>query len=194
VSSYLIDNFLVYYWQLPAQIRNQARKVDRLWRQNPHHPSLCFKRAHTTEPIYAVRVGRGWRVLGLREGRPSTGFGSVRTPTMIASYPSGRSTTGFHSNLPKDVVRCVGRGAYEGPDENSDSGALPLPNEGLEPTPYSLCCAPAFGHSSGPAFGMTSTGVAGGTPVTAVMSKRAFEFPIRAISASRLWTLRGCIT
>ena len=68
MNSYLTEDFLVYYRQLPAQIRDQARKAYRLWRQNPHHPSLRFKRVHTTEPIYAVRVGRGWRVLGLREG------------------------------------------------------------------------------------------------------------------------------
>ena len=39
----------------------------RFWKQNPNHPSLQFKRVHTRELIYAVRVGIGWRVLGLRE-------------------------------------------------------------------------------------------------------------------------------
>jgi hypothetical protein len=68
VNSCVTEDFLVYYRQLPAQIRDQARKAYRLWRQNAHHPSLRFKRVHTTEPIYAVRIGRGWRVLGLREG------------------------------------------------------------------------------------------------------------------------------
>jgi hypothetical protein len=68
VNSYLTEDFLVSYRLLPAQIRNQARKAYRLWKQNPHHPGLRFKRVHTTEPLYAVRVGRGWRVLGLREG------------------------------------------------------------------------------------------------------------------------------
>ena len=56
MNSYLTEDFLVYYRQLPAQIRDQARKAYRLWRQNPRHPSLRFKRVHTTEPIYAACV------------------------------------------------------------------------------------------------------------------------------------------
>jgi len=34
---------------------------------DPAHPSLAFKRVHATEPIYSVRVSRGYRALGLRE-------------------------------------------------------------------------------------------------------------------------------
>ena len=68
MNSYLTDDFLAYYNELPAQVREQARKNYRLWKQNPNHPSLRFKRIHATEPIYSVRVGRQWRALGLREG------------------------------------------------------------------------------------------------------------------------------
>src|SRR5262249_29566417 len=60
--------------------------------------------------------------------RPSTGFGSVRTPTMIASYPSCKATTLFHGSVHKDIARDVGREECEGPDGDSDSGALPPPN------------------------------------------------------------------
>ena len=52
--------------QLPGDIQRQARAAYRLWRQNPHHPSLHFKRVHPTAPIYSVRVGRAWHALGLR--------------------------------------------------------------------------------------------------------------------------------
>ena len=45
-----------------------ARKAFRLWRQDPSHPSLHFKRVHSREPVYSVRVSLGWRVLGLHEG------------------------------------------------------------------------------------------------------------------------------
>jgi hypothetical protein len=41
---------------------------------NPSHPSLHFKRIHGQEPIYAVRVSRGWRALGLRENDAITWF------------------------------------------------------------------------------------------------------------------------
>lgn len=41
---------------------------------NPAHPSLRFKRVHTTKPIYSVRITRGWRALGVREGETMVWF------------------------------------------------------------------------------------------------------------------------
>ena len=67
MNSYLTEDFLECFGKLPQEIKEKARRNYRLWRQNPNHPSLQFKRVHTREPIYAVRVGIGWRVLGLRE-------------------------------------------------------------------------------------------------------------------------------
>lgn len=67
MNSELTDDFRVAFAGLPAEVRELAGKNYRLWRTNPHHPSLQFKRVHQTEPIYSVRVGRGWRALGLRD-------------------------------------------------------------------------------------------------------------------------------
>ena len=67
MTSYLTEDFLKRFRQLPQEIKEKARRNYRLWRQNPNHPSLQFKRVYTREPIYAVRVRIGWRVLGLRE-------------------------------------------------------------------------------------------------------------------------------
>ena len=53
---------------LPADIRSQAERAYRLWRANPQHPSLRFKRIHAEQPIYAVRIGLRWRALGVLEG------------------------------------------------------------------------------------------------------------------------------
>jgi hypothetical protein len=39
-----------------------------MWRDNPAHPGLQFKRIHNQEDVYSVRVGIGWRALGLLEG------------------------------------------------------------------------------------------------------------------------------
>jgi hypothetical protein len=39
-----------------------------LWRADPFHNSLQFKRVSPRQPIFSVRVGRGYRTLGLREG------------------------------------------------------------------------------------------------------------------------------
>ena len=60
------------FWKLfdamPTGVRDQARKSYRLWHDDPSHPSLYFKRVHAREPLYSVRVGRGYRALGLLEG------------------------------------------------------------------------------------------------------------------------------
>ena len=53
--------------ELPEDVKEKARRSYRFWRRNPNHPSLQSKKVHTREPIYSVRVGIGWRVLGLRE-------------------------------------------------------------------------------------------------------------------------------
>ena len=60
-------DFLERFGRLPQDVKEKARRSYRFWKQNPNHPSLQFKRVHTREPIYAVRVGIGWRVLGLRQ-------------------------------------------------------------------------------------------------------------------------------
>jgi len=59
---------------LPNQIKEQARRAHRLWRQNPSHPGLRFKKVHADQPIYSARVGLGWRVLGFMEGDTMTWF------------------------------------------------------------------------------------------------------------------------
>jgi hypothetical protein len=67
MNSYLAEDFLACFRRLPQDVKEKARKNYRLWRQNPNHPSLQFKRVHPTEPIYSVRVGIDWRALGLME-------------------------------------------------------------------------------------------------------------------------------
>ncbi len=68
MNSYLTEDFLTCFRRLPQNIKEKARKNYRLWRQNHNHPSLQFKRIHPIELIYSIRVGIGWRALGLREG------------------------------------------------------------------------------------------------------------------------------
>jgi hypothetical protein len=52
---------------LPPEIRQQARDAYKLFKQNPHHPSLRFRRVHPTEPIFSARVTLGYRAVGIRE-------------------------------------------------------------------------------------------------------------------------------
>ena len=54
--------------QLPLPIQEQAREAYELFKQNPYHPSLHFKRIDPQEPIYSVRISRSYRAVGLMEG------------------------------------------------------------------------------------------------------------------------------
>ncbi|MGI6418592.1 MAG: hypothetical protein ACOX1P_23335 [Thermoguttaceae bacterium] len=68
MNSHVTENFLACFAAPPDAVKTQARKAFRHWRQDPSHPSLHFKRVHSREPVYSVRVSLGWRVLGLHEG------------------------------------------------------------------------------------------------------------------------------
>ena len=65
--SHLDDDFIRCFQKLQNRVKRNARKNYKLWKQNPLHPSLEFKRFHPREPIYSIRVGIGWRALGVKE-------------------------------------------------------------------------------------------------------------------------------
>ncbi|MCI0439598.1 MAG: hypothetical protein L0177_10770 [Chloroflexi bacterium] len=52
---------------LPAEVQEQAARAYALWRANPQHPGLQFKRVSQRQPIYSVRIGMGYRALGFWE-------------------------------------------------------------------------------------------------------------------------------
>ena len=52
---------------LPQDVHARARSAYRLFRENPHHPSLQFKQVHTKRPIFSARVGIGYRALTVRQ-------------------------------------------------------------------------------------------------------------------------------
>ena len=74
MNSQITEDFLACFARLPEAVKAQARKAYRLWRENSSHPSLHFKRIHDHENLYSVRVGLGWRALGLLEGDTITWF------------------------------------------------------------------------------------------------------------------------
>ena len=53
--------------RLPIAVQEQADKAYELWRKDPYHNSLQFKRVSQRQPIYSARVSIGYRVLGLLE-------------------------------------------------------------------------------------------------------------------------------
>lgn len=52
---------------LPVLVQGQAAKAYTLWREDPYHPSLQFKRVSQRQPIYSIRISLNYRVLGLLE-------------------------------------------------------------------------------------------------------------------------------
>jgi hypothetical protein len=68
VISRATDAFWKAYRNLPDQVQQRARTAYRIWRENPGHPGLQFKQIHATESIYSVRIGLGWRAVGIRSG------------------------------------------------------------------------------------------------------------------------------
>jgi len=68
VRSTLFRAFRTHLGRLPPTVQEQAARAYALWRSDPYHPSLQFKRVSQRQPIYAVRIGIGHRAIGLREG------------------------------------------------------------------------------------------------------------------------------
>jgi len=79
VRSRATPRFWAAYRDLPPEIRNVAQKAYRLFRENPGHPSLHFKKVHDRDPIYSARVTLGYRAVGPRSGR------SARTKPWVRS-------------------------------------------------------------------------------------------------------------
>ncbi len=67
MKSHLTDDFVDCFAKLPERIKRLARENYKLWSENPHHPSLSFKRVGKKHPAYSVRIGIGWRALGFKD-------------------------------------------------------------------------------------------------------------------------------
>jgi hypothetical protein len=68
LTSKTTQRFRGAYGRLPEHVRRRAREAYRLFKSNPSHPGLRFKQVHATEPIYAARVGLGYRALAVLDG------------------------------------------------------------------------------------------------------------------------------
>ena len=71
------------YHALPAEIQDAARKAYRLFRDNPQHPSLQFKKVHNRQPVYSVRATLAYRASDSSRTTKSPGSGSEATPITI---------------------------------------------------------------------------------------------------------------
>ena len=57
---------------LPQDIQALAVKNYRLWRLNPNHPSLRFRRLQGHAERFSIRIGDHYRALATRKGETTT--------------------------------------------------------------------------------------------------------------------------
>ena len=67
MKSRTTERFRTALERLPAPIRDRAGRAYGLFQDAPHHPSLRFKQVHPSRQIYSVRIGLGYRALGVRD-------------------------------------------------------------------------------------------------------------------------------
>jgi hypothetical protein len=53
---------------MPEEIRQQARRAYLLFRRDSRNPSLRFKKVDERSSTFSVRIGLGYRALGVMEG------------------------------------------------------------------------------------------------------------------------------
>ena len=60
--------FWMLYNELPEDVKIRADSAYELWQINPHAHGLYFKRVGKKRPVYSVRIGSGYRALGVLQG------------------------------------------------------------------------------------------------------------------------------
>ena len=56
MKSVTIEKFRLLFGSSSAERQLRIRAAYRLWKDNPAHPSLRFKKVHARLPIYSARV------------------------------------------------------------------------------------------------------------------------------------------
>lgn len=67
MKSSITKTFRKEFSQLPEVVKEQVAKAYAIWQSDPYQGSLQFKLVSQRQPIYSVRVGLNYRVLGLLE-------------------------------------------------------------------------------------------------------------------------------
>jgi mRNA-degrading endonuclease RelE of RelBE toxin-antitoxin system len=67
IQSRTTREFRKAFASLPHDVRRQAKRAYRLFRTDPRHPSLRFKKVDEEGNVYSVRIGLGYRALGVME-------------------------------------------------------------------------------------------------------------------------------
>lgn len=64
MKSSTTPDFWSSFESLPPDIQRRAKLAYKLWKKNPRHPSLRFKKVAS---VWSVRIGSGYRALALLE-------------------------------------------------------------------------------------------------------------------------------
>ena len=64
--SEITNSFRQSYSRLPLEVRTHIKRAYKLWLKNPQHPSLRFKKIHSKDSIWSVRVSLNYRAVGTK--------------------------------------------------------------------------------------------------------------------------------
>jgi mRNA-degrading endonuclease RelE of RelBE toxin-antitoxin system len=67
MKHYALPRFWDRYRELPPAIRRLADKNYKILKSNPTHPSLHFKKIGNEKHLWSVRIGIGYRALGVEK-------------------------------------------------------------------------------------------------------------------------------
>lgn len=68
MKSFTSRQFRGMFANLPQDVQVRARRAYQLFRRNPAHPGLNFKKVEGQRDIYSVRVLLGYRAVGQMDG------------------------------------------------------------------------------------------------------------------------------
>ena len=74
MKSSTTERFWKCYVALPEEVKRRAKEAYALFVEDPHYPSLHFKRIHSTRPIFSVRITIDYRAIGVVDGDEITWF------------------------------------------------------------------------------------------------------------------------
>ncbi len=77
MESRITDRFRKCFDDLPQKVKAEARKSFKIWKTDPYIEKLKFKKIHSKENMYSIRIGLNWRALGIKDKTPLFGFGLV---------------------------------------------------------------------------------------------------------------------
>lgn len=72
MKSQTIPSFWKAYSKLSEIDKSFAKKAFHLWKQDPTHPSLQFKRINRENNLWSVRISKSHRAIALRDGETAT--------------------------------------------------------------------------------------------------------------------------